>query len=689
MAKGISKTGDPLLDYVRMCINRNREARRPLEYRWYENAAFAAGFSAVEFDPLRGRPVSSASSNDESTNPQVQDKLRKYHAKIVAPRPMPECIPAKNDRDARKRAEVANALILHFWESQEYIYADHAAKLNMMVFGNAFFAMQWDPNAGEWFEGYEYVNDKPVYDTSTALATDPMGLPLLMDEPIQQVRSPRMKTWQSGLPRMRSVHPFNFFPDPQWRHLTSSQCLNYAERRLIPKDLLTYHFPDLDMDRVRGISAPEDAFLFRELDSSFGLRNGGMESESAEMVEVFDFYHSPVVMPSKKIDQPNGFRMVVVGDQRVSFSGSLPYGEFPHVTARDRQYTDRGWGMCITDVLRGAQRRLDLVERIQIRAAERTADPPLLKPQGTNDVSFQGRAGEIYEYVPYGEEKPSFMTPPQLPPNIFAMRDQALADMDSLSLTSAPVGGSTPSRGDSAAYLDRLLEENQVAMAPTTQELEAAQAHQSRHLIQLCQDHLPIGFKFALAGRDRIPHVEEFDGKPFNLLDVRIVPGSAAMTYPGQMRTAIMQLAANGILQDDSPKSSIITELMLGAPMAAKLTDLEEPGDRAVAELNFHRILDGREPFFKQWMDHERHIQVLLMNMRDPRFFLDLTVDQQQRLEVLLQQHQAAIAPPPGMMPGQEGGAQGVPMEGPPQGVAQVPAAAQGFAGPLGVAAEG
>ena len=161
------------------------------------------------------------------------------------------------------------------------------------------------------------------------------------------------------------------------------------------------------------------------------------------------------------------------------------------------------------------------------------------------------------------------------------------------------------------------------------------------------------------------------------------------MTYPGQMRTAIMQLAANGILQDDSPKSSIITELMLGAPMAAKLTDLEEPGDRAVAELNFHRILDGREPFFKQWMDHERHIQVLLMNMRDPRFFLDLTVDQQQRLEVLLQQHQAAIAPPPGMMPGQEGGAQGVPMEGPPQGVAQVPAAAQGFAGPLGVAAEG
>ena len=689
MAKGISKTGDPLLDYVRACIHRNREARRPLEYRWYENAAFAAGFSAVEFDPLRRRPVSAAATDDESPNPQVQDKLRKYHAKIVAPRPMPECIPAKNDRDARKRAEVANALILHFWESQEYTYADHAAKLNMMVFGNAFFAMQWNPNAGEWFEGYEYVNDRPVYDTSVALSMDGAGNPLLMDEPMQEVKVPRMKTWQSRLPRMRSVHPFNFFPDPQWRHLTSSQCLNYAERRLIPKELLPYHFPDVDIDRVRGITSPEDAFLFRELDASFGLRNDGMTSESTEMVEVFDFYHAPVKIPSKKIDQPNGFRMVVIGDQRVDFVSSLPYGEFPHVTARDRQYTDRGWGMCITDVLRGAQRRLDTVERIQIRAAERTADPPLLKPQGTNDVAFQGRAGEVYEYVPYGEEKPSFMMPPQLPPNIFAMRDQALADMDSLSLTSAPVGGSTPSRGDSAAYLDRLLEENQVAMAPTTQELEVAQAHQARHLIQLCQDHLPIGFKFALAGRDRLPHVEEFDGKPFNLLDVRIVPGSAAMTYPGQMRTAIMQLAANGILQDDSPKSSIITELMLGAPMAAKLTDLDEPGDRAVAELNFQRILQDREPFFKEWMDHEKHIQVLLMNMRDPRFFLDLTVDQQRRLEVLLQQHQAAIAPPPGMMPGQEGGAQGVPMEGSPQGVAQVPAAAQGFAGPLGVAAEG
>tara|TARA_Y100001951_G_scaffold69871_1_gene56793 strand:- start:17 stop:511 length:495 start_codon:yes stop_codon:yes gene_type:complete len=156
-----------------------------------------------------------------------------------------------------------------------------------------------------------------------------------------------------------------------------------------------------------------------------------------------------------------------------------------------------------------------------------------------------------------------------------------------------------------------------------------------------------------------------------------------------------MQLAANGILQDESPTSSVITELMLGAPMAAKLTDLNEPGDRAVAELNVQRIIDNREPYFKPWMEHEIHIRVLLENMRDPKFFLELSLDQQNRLESLLQRHQAAIAPRPEMAagPGAEGGGgdllqmmqggggeSGAPQKGP----AMTPAAASGFAGPLG-----
>mgnify|MGYP003627666545 FL=1 len=696
MANDREYSDDPLVRYVQKCIRRNRDARRPLEWRWYENAAFAAGNTNVQYDPRRMRPVAVPSGSDESTNPQIQDKLRKYHAKLIAPRMMPECIPARSDRDTRKRVEVANALILHFWEKKGYIYADHAAKMNMMVFGNGIVSMQWNPNAGEWATEYQYDNGVPVFDEVTVPSLDGLGQPVLVDEEPSREKVPRSSSWQSGLPQLRSVHPFNFFPDPQWRHLTVDHCMNYAERRIIPYDQIPHLFPDVDMDRVRAMKDPEDGFLFREVDSTFGMRQQMYGVEEQKLVEVFDFYHAPVIIPSKKINMPKGFRMILIGDQVVELVKGLPYNDYPHATFRDRQYTDRGWGLSITDVLRGAQKRLDLVERIQIRAAERSADPPLMKPQGSTDQNFQGRPGEVYEYVPYGEEKPSYLLGPQLSQDIHAMRGQALADLETLSLTSAPVGGQTPARGDSAAYLDRLLEENQVAMAPTVQEIEVAQSHTASHMIRLCQDHLPIGYRFALMGSGKIPQVIEFDGKPFDVLEVRIVPGSAAMSFPSQKRSTIMQLAANGILQDTSPTSSVITELMLGAPMAAKLTDLNEPGDRAVAELNVQRIVDNREPYFKPWMEHEIHIRVLLENMRDPKFFLELSLDQQNRLESLLQRHQAAIAPRPEMAagPGAEGGGEedllkmlqggggeaGAPQKGP----AMTPAAASGFSGPLG-----
>lgn len=686
-----------VLDYVKKCVRRNQDSRKPLEYRWYENAAFAAGYTNIEYDPRSQRPTTLGGG--QSSNPQVQDKLRKYHAKLVSPRMMPECVPATNDRDARKKAVVANGLILHFWEKKETIYANHAAMMNMMVFGNGIWATQWDPNSGEFVEEISYMGESPEYSTMNVPGINEFNEPSLVDMPFSEEKTLKTIDYQTGLPNTRSVHPFNFFPDPHWRHLTISQCMNYAERKLVPYDLMEIYFPDVDVSKLPKGYDPEDAFLFREVDEKFGLRDTN-SSVSQPMVEVWDFYHAPIVSSKLGLDYKSGFRCVYAGDQVIKLVDGLPYNDYPHTTFRDRQFTDRGWGLCVVDVLRQAQKRLDLVEHIQIRAAERTADPPMLKPQGSNDTNFQGRAGEIYEYVPYGEEKPTFMVPPQISPHLFQMRQDAMSDLESLSLTSSPVGGSAPSRGDSGAYLDRLLSENQIAMAPTVQEIEASQAHQATHLVRLCQDHLRIGYRFALLGTDHIAAVQEFDGSPFNLLEVRMVPGSAAVSYPNQIRSAIMQLASNGMLQESNPRNDAIVELLLGAPVAARLTDVEEPGDKAVASINIMRIRDGQEPYFKAWMDHNKHIGVLLEAMRDPKFFLEYSPEEQQKLESLLQQHQTAIAPnqgqmemPPGGPESPQGGAGGLGglppelaamMGGEQKGAAMVPAEASGFTGQPG-----
>ena len=152
-----------VLDYVKKCVKRNQDARKPLEYRWYENAAFAAGYTNIEYDPRTQRPIAFNSSVVQSSNPQVQDKLRKYHAKLVSPRMMPECIPGSNERDSRKKALVANSLILHFWEKRDTTYAQHAAMMNMMGFGNGIWATQWDPHSGEFVEEIAYADGEPQY----------------------------------------------------------------------------------------------------------------------------------------------------------------------------------------------------------------------------------------------------------------------------------------------------------------------------------------------------------------------------------------------------------------------------------------------------------------------------------------------------------------------------------------------
>ena len=295
MPKKMGEASKRILEYAKLSVRRNKEARRPVEWRWYENAAFAAGFSNVEYDPRRGRPSVVAGSDDESSNPMVMDKIRKYHAKLTAPKPIPDCIPITNDREARKRAEFANSLILHFWESKEYLYADHAAKLNMLIFGNGFWAMQWDTNAGEWVESYEYEGDIPVYETLDIPEVDEFGQPILIDRPMGNEKKTISKFWQSGLPRLRSVHPFNFFPDPHWRHLTKEQCMNYAERRLIPKDIIQTFYPDVDMDGLDTVNIADDTFLYTEADSILGIREPDSLFEKEEMIEVWDFYNSPFI----------------------------------------------------------------------------------------------------------------------------------------------------------------------------------------------------------------------------------------------------------------------------------------------------------------------------------------------------------------------------------------------------------
>ena len=198
-----------VLEYVKQCVKRNKDARKPLEYRWYENAAFAAGYTNIEYDPRTQRPITMGGGR--TSNPQVQDKLRKYHAKLISPRMMPECIPATNDRDARKKALVANSLILHFWERKESIYAKHAAMLNMMIFGNGFWATQWDPNSGEFVEEVNYSDGLPEYSTLNMPSLDEFNEPSLVDMPFVEERVLKTNLYQTGCQRLDLYTHLTFF----------------------------------------------------------------------------------------------------------------------------------------------------------------------------------------------------------------------------------------------------------------------------------------------------------------------------------------------------------------------------------------------------------------------------------------------------------------------------------------------
>lgn len=676
-----------LLDYVVSCLRTAQEARHPREYEWYRNLMYYAGFQDVEPDPITGRPVpmSRMAHNGRTKNPKVRSAVWKYVSKLVAADPIPRVEPRSNNWQDRDVAKVANQLLIYMWERTGAYKVRQAAALDAAIFGNGFIKTQWNLELGD------YTEVQTGEDVFSVPQTDDRGEPVLVDRPMEQVRTPRMMRYRHGMMETSHTPTMDIFPHPAAKDLTPDKCAYYFDRKILLRHQIKARFPNASVDALTAYKRSTDAFLWSDIDTVMGYDfgrysfdlSGGASSNAP--VEVWDMYHAPVVDKTSKLDFPDGFRLIFAGDEVLEVIEELPFHSYPHAMFRDKMFPGRFWGTSLVDDLVAKQDVLNQLEDALAEVASKIARPPLITSYGAKDSGFRGQAGEAYE-MDYGEIEPHGMKMSEPPGMIGELLAKTDSDIERLSMVGAPSGGAIPERGSSGASWDILRDEMATTMTMTTKDMEGAWSMAAQMGLLLLKDHLPIPYVFEVSGPDNRLDVAEFDARSLTATRCRIVPGSMRFTYPHEKATRLMQAASNGMIPPEQAAQALAA--FLGESYAAVFSEIDEPGERSLTRSNVGRILQGLQPHFGDWVDHGKCLEVL-RRMMTTEWFFDLSLTTQDNLKDLLHMHMAALRPDvlsdqnqPQAGPGQVGAGGGAPQE--QRGTAQVPASQNGYTGPLG-----
>lgn len=682
-----SDVQEKALHYATRCVERNIRARRPREFEWSLNVAYLAGLSDLEPHPVTGRPIPSGKYEKAATNPQVAKIVRAYVSKLVASRPVPQVIPISNSKADRSIAKVSGDLLLHNAEITRRHLTRHAMGVDAAVFGNGIAATQMNMDLSEEIEATDLVLDFQPRSVGPEGPDPFLGFEEKVDE--------RRIVIRHGLPDMRAVSSYDFYPNPAAKELTVDKCQDYAERKLAYKHVIATRF-NVDPDRLSASTALLDTFSYGLVDEIVGFdarRSAFLPTRADDMCDVWDFYHAPIVNKALGLNFPRGFRLIFSGTLVIDLVDELPYGRYPHVMYRDHRFPHRFWGRGTVDFIRRKQDTLDKIEDSLVKMMDKVARVPMILPYGVDPAVFGGEAGEVYNKQA-GDEDPHPMQVPAPPAFVREMRNDAIGDIASIALSGAPMGGSTPERGSTGEAWKVLVAEQQSAMSMTFEEMEGAFSEAAYMELRLLKDHLPVPYVFSRFGEGKLLDVVEFDARQIPNTRVRITPGSMKFSYPHEKNTLLQQLIAQGAFTDPQELQRAKAHL-LGEEFLADVSEPTEPGDRAVTRDNIARISSGLPPFFAPWMDHEECIMEMLSYMRSPRFWQN-ALEIREGLEQLLRQHQEAIAPPapPGMEEVPMGGAQGMlggspggaearsPLPG--RGVPGLPPGSNGFTGEMG-----
>lgn len=429
----------------------------------------------------------------------VQTRL----ANLLSAHPEWVGVPSKDTESARDAARVGEDVWKAYWRRLEMDDKAVLTVIYLLISGNAFWKVCWDPQAGK---SVRVPGQKTKLDPDTgAPVLNPDGSPAMeMDEvPIGDLA-------------IEVVAPHEILPDPAAADLRDAQKVLHRVYR--PIALVKEQYPD-KAEQIKAVDPSLDSGggSFRAAWPMFG-----MDAKSGEKIELIEAWYRPTEK------YPKGLRAVIAGNVILEAGPTPPgYDYIPFVHFRELRRR-AFWASATTRYL------LDLNKIINLQASQREYRRQRQRPHfiapieagiAEEDLNDDDKSLILYN-APHA---PSYSSPASEPASYIEGEKSLLQEMKDLSGQNDILSGDVPGEvrsGRMAAFLHSYA---QKGLAPVAAELERGFSRAATLAMPLLRHYVTEDRFLTTVGANRGTEVLHFKGEALSEVD-SIVVRSGSMT---------------------------------------------------------------------------------------------------------------------------------------------------------------
>lgn len=550
---GDAKDLKSLVQALEVARKRREQLRLPFEKIWWDNLALIAGNHWEQWDEKSGLYMDrdlTWTASDKKPRIVLNHAMtvrRTELAKLTKSQPIME-IMAQSDEDTDIQATKVGLAVLDYVEWKFNLRKKRKQVMNWML----------SCGLGAMYVGWDWINDDAG---NYEFMIDPeTGEPIFAEDRKAEIKAlvdrgdldqSQVVTEKYPLGELdfRVYSPFQLLPDETVLDL--DDC----------KDLITVDAIDYDVacglwDEAKKC-VPEDLNL-GTIEKSALVRaglSGPKPQELAYGLKVFTWWCLPNTYRANKFLRDGFMLRWCQGQHVLEHSKAFPYQDnrmpfsfYQHITA-DAVV----WPESITQHIRGPNLEIDKTVSQLLANKDYMANPMWrIATQHQIKGKIKNVAGGIVRYVhvpniPPPEPLPGIPMPSQVENLVVGLRNQIL-DISGQSEVSR---GRTPSGVRSGVAVAYLQEEDDTKIAPTTENVELAVAHEGSLVLERVQQFYSTERIVRYYRRDGIFEVLKFKGADLkNNTDVVSVAGSALPKSKAARQQYILELASLGIEQD-------------------------------------------------------------------------------------------------------------------------------------------
>lgn len=385
-------------------------------------------------------------------------------------------------------------------------------------------------------------------------AQDEDGKPIGKDYPVGRGATEICSPFEIGFPAGYSS--FNDVPvviRQRWRNK------EYYER-FFPVIAKTLRFEKMSNER--------SLQLLKSLAAQTDVTSSQLSAQTAE-TQVGDGMTEYELWLKPTPDYPRGLVLRVASDKVLraedgeALPGPLPLNTaagqplFPWIHAAYHRIAGRIWGRAPLDLLIQKQDQINQLDSLILLAVQRMSNPVWLEPKGAEVKKFTGEPGLVVKYNPLiagGNAKPERIDGQNVPPSLLRLREQYLADMETLSGTQDVLKGAKPSGVSAFSAMQLLVERAQSRFGPILAERGEVYRQWFTIAVEIERQFGPDQRMWASMGANRRWTFQTFQNADIHgQMKVMIEDGSQAPKTNLGKRAAVEQLRQLGLLNPEDP----------------------------------------------------------------------------------------------------------------------------------------